>query len=324
MKDIYRIHGMTCNGCRSHVEETLSKVKGVSEATVNLENAEATIEMEYHISLDRLQEALKNDGGRYSIHKQDEHHQHSEVKKSNQLKGKGTGTFYCPMHCEGDKTYDKPGDCPVCGMDLVEQPKLIQSIQYTCPMHPEIIEDSPSSCSICGMDLVPLAPEETAESKTYNSLLRKMKISLVFAIPVFLISMSMHIPANPLAKLMPQIYWDWLQLFLTVPIVFYTCWMFFERAWKSIITWNLNMFTLVGIGTGAAFLFSIVGLLFPEVFPQEFKGPSGDVSLYFEATAVILTLVLLGQLLEARAHSQTSGAIKELRDVLLYFRCSIT
>jgi Cu2+-exporting ATPase len=122
----------------------------------------------------------------------------------------------------------------------------------------------------------------------------------------------MHLPSNPLPKLMPQLYWDWLQLFLTIPIVFYTCWMFFERAYKSIITWNLNMFTLVGIGTGAAFLFSIVGLLFPEVFPSEFKGASGDVNMYFEATAVILTLVLLGQLLEAKAHSQTSGAIKEL------------
>jgi P-type Cu+ transporter len=97
-----------------------------------------------------------------------------------------------------------------------------------------------------------------------------------------------------------------------LPVVFYACWMFFVRAWKSIITWNLNMFTLVGIGTGVAFLFSIVGMLFPNLFPNEFKSMDGTVSLYFEATAVILTLVLLGQLLEARAHSQTSGAIKEL------------
>lgn len=111
---------------------------------------------------------------------------------------------------------------------------------------------------------------------------------------------------------MSQNIWDWLQFILTLPIVFYTCWMFYVRAWKSIITWNLNMFTLVGIGTGAAFLFSIVGLVFPDIFPQEFKGDTGHVSLYFEATAVILTLVLLGQLLEARAHSKTSGAIKEL------------
>lgn len=139
-----------------------------------------------------------------------------------------------------------------------------------------------------------------------------MKISAFLAVPVLIITMAMHLPINPLPKLMPQLYWDWLQLFLTIPIVFYTCWMFFIKCYKSIISWNLNMFTLVGIGTGAAFLFSIAGLLFPDVFPTEFKGSSGDVNMYFEATAVILTLVLLGQLLEAKAHSQTSGAIKEL------------
>jgi Cu2+-exporting ATPase len=106
--------------------------------------------------------------------------------------------------------------------------------------------------------------------------------------------------------------WNWVQLILSLPVVFYACWVFFIRAWKSIITWNLNMFTLIGIGTGVAFLFSLVGMFFPDIFPSEFKTEHGTVLLYFEATTVILTLVLLGQLLEARAHSQTSGAIKEL------------
>ena len=119
MKYTYHIHGMTCNGCRSHVEEALSKVKGVSKATVDLKKAEATIEMEKHIPLETFQEALKNDGGKYSIHKSGEHHHISEAKKETS-KGNGTGTFYCPMHCEGDKTYSKEGNCPVCGMDLVE------------------------------------------------------------------------------------------------------------------------------------------------------------------------------------------------------------
>ncbi|HMK06267.1 MAG TPA: copper-translocating P-type ATPase, partial [Flavobacterium sp.] len=107
-------------------------------------------------------------------------------------------------------------------------------------------------------------------------------------------------------------YWNWIQLLLTLPVVFYACGMFFVRAWKSIVTWNLNMFTLIGIGTGVAFLFSLIGMFFPEIFPAEFKARGETVFLYFEATAVILTLVLLGQLMEARAHSQTSGAIKEL------------
>ncbi|HMR16235.1 MAG TPA: heavy metal-associated domain-containing protein, partial [Mariniflexile sp.] len=103
MKHTYKIHGMSCNGCRSHVEETLSKVKGVSSVTVNLENAEATLEMETHIPLEKFQEALKNDGGSYSIHNLGE--TSIPQKAKSKPKGKGTGTFYCPMHCEGDKTY---------------------------------------------------------------------------------------------------------------------------------------------------------------------------------------------------------------------------
>ena len=224
----------------------------------------------------------------------------------------GNGVFYCPMHCEGDKTYDQPGDCPVCGMDLIEQVNLLQPSQYTCPMHPEIIRDQPGDCPICGMDLVPLDPTEANEKKAYQALVTKMKVATAFTIPVFIIAMSEFIPGQPLAGIMSQEKWNWVQLVLTLPVVFYSCWMFYERAYKSVITWNLNMFTLVGLGTGVAFLFSVGAMFFPDIFPDEFKTESGTVHLYFEATAVILTLVLLGQLLEARAHSQTSGAIKEL------------
>ncbi len=139
-----------------------------------------------------------------------------------------------------------------------------------------------------------------------------MKIAVVFTIPIFAIAMIEMAHNNPLFKIMDAPKWNWVQLLLSLPVVFYACWIFFVRAWKSIITWNLNMFTLIGIGTGVAFLFSLVGMFFPDIFPSEFKTEHGTVLLYFEATTVILTLVLLGQLLEARAHSQTSGAIKEL------------
>jgi len=222
------------------------------------------------------------------------------------------GKYYCPMHCEGDKVYDTPGDCPVCGMDLVKQPSFAQNKEYTCPMHPEIIRNKPGSCPICGMDLVPKEPSEDEEQRMYKELVKKMIIATALAVPVFTIAMGDLIPGNPLANIMDQQYWNWVQLLLTIPIVFYACWMFFVRAWKSIVTWNLNMFTLVGMGTWVAFIFSVVAMLFPDVFPSEFKTEAGTVQLYFEATAVILTLVLLGQLLEARAHSQTSGAIKAL------------
>ncbi|KAB1068992.1 copper-translocating P-type ATPase [Tamlana haliotis] len=313
MKHTYHIHGMTCNGCRSHVEKTLSEVSGVSKASVNLEKAEATIEMDSHIPLETFQKALEEDGGNYSIHNQGEH-QHTKEEKAPKPKGKGTGTFYCPMHCEGDKTYNQPGDCPVCGMDLVEEQNLstLHSEQWTCPMHPEIIKDEAGACPKCGMDLVPLEADSSAEEKAYKKLLKKFKIAVAFTLPIFLIAMSEMLTNNPLFDIMEQKYWNWVQFALSIPVVFYATWMFFERAYKSIKTWNLNMFTLIGIGAGVAWLFSVFGMFFPNVFPAQFKTESGAVHVYFEAATVILTLVLLGQLLEARAHSKTNSAVKEL------------
>ncbi|MGJ8735004.1 heavy metal translocating P-type ATPase [Zobellia laminariae] len=313
MKHTYHILGMTCNGCRNHVEQTLSKVEGVMGVSVDLEKAEASIEMDSHIPIETFQKAMQDDGGAYSIHKLDKHHRTKETKKE-KLKGKGTGTFYCPMHCEGDKTYDKSGDCPVCGMDLVEEQSLsaTTSEQWTCPMHPEIVKDEAGACPICGMDLVPLQPDLSAEEKTYKKLLKKFLIAVAFTLPIFLIAMSEMIPNNPLYSIMEQKWWNWIQFALSIPVVFYATWMFFERAYKSIKTWNLNMFTLIGIGAGVAWLFSVFGMLFPDFFPEQFKTDSGAVHVYFEAATVILTLVLMGQVLEARAHSKTNSAVKEL------------
>ena len=311
MKHTYRVSGMTCTGCQTSVEGALGNLEELTNISIDLEKSEAVLEMTSHVPLEKLQQTLLNAGLHYTIElpgkDDDAYHRHHQKPKE-----KGNGVFYCPMHCEGDKTYDKMGDCPVCGMDLVEQPRAVAKTEYTCPMHPQIVKDGPGDCPICGMDLVAKEPSQSAEDKTYRDLLRKMKISIGFALPVFIISMSDLLSGNPLYKLMEQSYWNWVQFILTIPIVFYTCWMFFERAWKSIITWNLNMFTLVGMGTGVAFVFSVFALIFPDAFPAEFKTESGTVHLYFEATAVILALVLLGQLLEARAHSQTSGAIKAL------------
>lgn len=312
MKHTYHIHGMTCNGCRKHVEDTLSQVTEVIGVTVDLEKGEATIEMNKHIPLEIFQQALIEDGGRYSIHNMGE--KHATDKTEDQPKGEGTGTFYCPMHCEGDKTYNRQGDCPVCGMDLVEEQNLsvASSGQWTCPMHPEIVRDEPGSCPICGMDLVPLQADISAEEKTYKRLLKKFWIATAFTLPIFLIAMSEMLYKNPLYDIMEQKYWNWIQFALSIPVVFYATWMFFERAYRSIKTWNLNMFTLIGIGSGVAWSFSVFGMFFPDVFPSQFKTESGTVHVYFEAATVILTLVLLGQLLEARAHSKTNSAVKEL------------
>jgi Cu2+-exporting ATPase len=281
MTNTYAVYGMSCNNCRAHVEEALKKIEGVTDVSVDLQKAEAVIDMESHIPLEKFQEALKNEGGNYSISLPGDiafANKFKEEKSKLKSTGKGSGVFYCPMHCEGAKTYDKPGDCPVCGMDLVEQPTA----------------------------------DVEEEDKTYKNLLRKFKISILFTLPIFLIAMSEMIHNNPLMAVMPWKYWNWVQLVLSIPVVFYTAWMFFERAWRSVKTWNLNMFTLIGIGSGVAWLFSVSALLFPGIFPDQFKSHAGTVYVYFEATTVILTLVLLGQLLEARAHGKTNSAIKEL------------
>ncbi|RLD26024.1 MAG: ATPase [Bacteroidetes bacterium] len=313
MKHTFQIHGMTCNGCRNHVEEILSKVEGVITVSVNLEKKEASVEMKFEIPVEKFQEALQKDGGRYKIFVFGEDH-HPLEKETEKQKGKGTGTFYCPMHCEGDKIYDKQGDCPVCGMDLVEEMSLSTSSEtlYSCPMHPETIKDRPGACPICGMDLVPIQADVSAEEKNYKKLLKKFWIAVAFTLPIFLIAMSEMLTNNPLYELIEQKKWNWIQFGLSIPVVFHSTWIFFERAYRSIKTWNLNMFTLIGIGAGVAWLFSTFGMFFPDFFPSQFKSELGSVHVYFEAATVILTLVLLGQVLEARAHSKTNSAIKEL------------
>lgn len=314
MTHTYHINGMSCNGCKSHVETILSSVKGVKQVSVNLEKGTANIEMEKHLPLKTFQKALKEDGGSYSIHlEKKEASAENEETTSPKTSNNGNGVYYCPMHCEGDKTYENPGDCPVCGMDLVEEQKLQHTTdQWTCPMHPEVEKEEPGDCPICGMDLVPKQPDATSEEKNYKKLIKKFWMAVAFTLPIFLIAMSEMIPENPLYTVLEQTYWNWIQFALSLPVVFYATWMFFERAYKSVMSWNLNMFTLIGIGAGVAWLFSVFGLLFPQVFPPQFKTDSGAVHVYFEAATVILTLVLMGQVLEARAHSKTNSAVKEL------------
>ncbi len=307
MVHTYKISGMSCIGCKTSVEGALSNMKEITNVIANLEDGTVKVEMTSHLKTEKLQEALTKAGLHYTIKTPDNKTHKKTVKKVD-----GNGIFYCPMHCENEKTYSQAGDCPVCGMPLVEQAKLIVSTQYTCPMHPEIIKDEAGNCPLCGMDLVPIEPVDNKEDKTYQDLLKKMKVAVIFTVPIFIIAMGDLIPGNPLLKLFQQHTWNWIQLILSLPVVFWATRMFFVRAYKSIISWNLNMFTLIGIGSGVAFIFSVFALLFPDLFPDQFKTDNGTVFVYFEATTVILTLVLLGQLLEAKAHSKTSGAIRSL------------
>ncbi|MDX6182345.1 heavy metal translocating P-type ATPase [Flavobacterium sp. Fl-77] len=325
----YTISGMSCDGCRTKVEKTLNTIEGI-QAEVTLNPPLATITMEKHVPTEKFQEAL-TEVGKYTIEmysskknsetpvksccstqKKENHAEHLHKKETTAIHNHNTaGVYYCPMHCEGDKTYTKAGDCPVCGMDLV--PQVTQkAAQYTCPMHPEIVSNEPGDCPICGMDLVAIQTSETDENTAYKDLAKKMKVATLFTLPIFIISMSEMIPNNPIYHIMSVAKWNWVQFLFSIPVLFYAGWMFFVRAYKSIITWNLNMFTLIGIGTSVAFLFSVLGMFLPDIFPVEFRSHHGAIPLYFEAATVIITLVLLGQLLEAKAHGQTNGAIKEL------------
>jgi heavy metal translocating P-type ATPase len=246
------------------------------------------------------------------------HHQENTQAKDEHHNTDDKDKYYCTMLCEGDKTYPEPGDCPVCGMHLQKLGTVHKSgIVYTCPMHPEIKNDKPGSCPKCGMTLVPAKGVETSEEdKSYKLMLRKFRIALALSIPVFIIAMSDVIPFLHLENLAPKKVWNWLEFILATPVVFYSGGIFFKRGWSSIRRWSPNMWTLISIGVGSAYLFSVFALLFPSIFPAQFKDMQGNVHLYFEASAIIIALVLMGQVLELRAHGKTNSAIKALLNLV--------
>ncbi len=210
----------------------------------------------------------------------------------------------------------EPGDCPECGMALepAGAPPLMKT-QWTCPMHPEVVRDEPGNCPKCGMALEPftvMAEEE--ENPELRDMRRRFWVSVVLTIPLVVIAMGGLIPdfQHLLDSLAPPAVWGWVELALATPVVLWGGWPFFLRGVKSIINRSLNMFTLIGLGISVAYLYSLVATLFPDIFPASFRSDTGEVAVYFEAAAVITTLVLLGQVLELKARSATSAAIKAL------------
>ncbi|MBY0451243.1 MAG: heavy metal translocating P-type ATPase [Cyanobacteria bacterium] len=223
------------------------------------------------------------------------------------------GIYTCPMHPEIQQ--QGPGLCPKCGMALepVKQPELKTKTEYYCPMHPEIIRDEPGFCPICGMALEPRTI--TLEEETNPELIdmgRRFWVSLVLTVPVVLLAMADYIPGQPLQQFLSMRTIQWIELVLSTPVILWGGWPFFQRGWASIINRHLNMFTLIALGVGIAYLYSVIAVLAPDLFPASFRGREGEVSVYFEVAAVITTLVLLGQVLELRARSQTSSAIRKL------------
>jgi Cu+-exporting ATPase len=222
-------------------------------------------------------------------------------------------TYTCPMHPLVRQ--DKPGACPKCGMAL--EPAIFtpprEKIEYTCPMHPQIVRDQPGNCPICGMALEPRTISlEDEKNPELVDMTRRFWVGVVLTIPLLLIAMSEIVPGNPLEQVVSTRVLSWVQFALATPVVIWGGWPFFVRGWQSIVNRSLNMFTLIGLGVSVAYVFSVIAEMFPQIFPFSFRNPSGEVPVYFEAAAAITTLVLLGQVLELRARSQTGAAIKAL------------
>jgi Cu+-exporting ATPase len=226
------------------------------------------------------------------------------------------GNYVCPM-CPKIRE-SKPGPCPSCGMALEPATPLAATrTEYTCPMHPEIIRPGPGSCPICGMALEPRtvsAIEE--ENPELRDMTRRFWISLTLTVPLLAVAMADMLPGMPVEHALPS-GWQlsWIELFLATPVVLWGGWPFFQRGWASIVNRSTNMFTLIAMGTGVAYLFSLTATVFPGIFPASFGGMNGAPPVYFEAAAAIVTLVLLGQVLELRARSRTGAAIRALLDL---------
>ncbi|MCC6858698.1 MAG: heavy metal translocating P-type ATPase [Bryobacterales bacterium] len=223
---------------------------------------------------------------------------------------RGEVIYFCSTHClekfRGDPgKYLEPGRAP----EAMPEPGAI----YTCPMHPEIRQQGPGSCPICGMALEPLMETaEEQENPELKDMSRRFRVALALTIPVLLSAMGAHIPGRPLERLASHHTWALAELVLSTPVVLWAGWPFFVRAWQSLVHRNLNMFTLIGLGVAVAYVYSAAAALAPGIFPPAFRGPEGTVGVYFEAAAMIVTLVLLGQVLELRARSRTGAAIRAL------------
>lgn len=220
----------------------------------------------------------------------------------------GTTYFFCSTRCL-EKFRAEPARF------LEPRPPMAPSQageSYTCPMHPEIVREKPGDCPICGMALEPVSGIADERNPELEDMTRRFWVSLALTVPVFAIAMAEMLPGSPLTARFAPATLTWFQLVLATPVVVWGGWPFFARGWKSLRTRHLNMFTLIAIGTGAAWGYSLLAAIAPSIFPASFRGHHGQVAVYFEAAAVIITLVLLGQVLELRARSQTGAAIRAL------------
>jgi len=244
-----------------------------------------------------------------------------EVEPDAPLTAEYRGEIYrfCSEHCqhkfqEHPENYiEVPSTCEIAGGDCAPPLPQNTKIQYTCPMHPEIIRDAPGSCPKCGMALEPMQVSlEEGNNDELTSMQRRFIFSLIFAVPLLIFSMGDMLPGEPISSLISVKGRIWGELLFATPICTWAAWPFYVRGIASLKGFNLNMFTLIGLGVSVAYGYSLVAALFPGIFPPSFRSPEGDVAVYFEASGVIVALILMGLVLELRARSRTSAAIKNL------------
>ena len=253
----------------------------------------------------------------HCLHKFKEHPQQYLDKKQSQppqtlATGDKSQTYTCPMHPEIQQ--QGPGSCPKCGMALEPMgvPVAVTQTGYTCPMHPEVQQDHPGSCPKCGMALEAVTFKAEEKNEELIDMSRRFWICTALTLPVFFLAMIADMMPGWLPGWLSMQMVQWLECALATPVVLWGGWPFFVRGWQSVLTWNLNMFTLIALGVSVAWSYSMVALLLPGLFPPVMQMPGGLVAVYFEAAAMITTLVLLGQVLELRARSRTNAAIQML------------
>ena len=317
----FDILGMSCGSCQKKISDKLNSLPDIS-AVVDLKTNSVKISSKNEINLQQLNDAVGSIG--HYFLKDPDNHDYTFVKPEDKISP--SSVYFCPMECEGEKLYFKQGKCPVCGMYLapIEEREEIREKakntenqkvnlgkigEFYCPMFCEGDKTYPKNtgCPVCGMDLVQIVAEGQEDNSTYIDLRKKFYIALAFTIPVFILAMGgmMGLPIDKIPH-HTQLY---LQAAFTIPVV-YAGFMFFQRAYVSFKTWNLNMFSLIGLGAGAALVLSCITLFFPNIFPNHAHPP-----IYFESVCMIITLVLLGQLLEAKAHQKTGNAIRKLMNL---------
>ena len=317
----FDILGMSCGSCQKKISDKLNSLPDIS-AVVDLKTNSVKISSKNEINLQQLNDAVGSIG--HYFLKDPDNHDYTFIKPEDKISP--SSVYFCPMECEGEKLYFKQGKCPVCGMYLapIEEREEIREKakntenqkvnldkigEFYCPMFCEGDKTYPKNtgCPVCGMDLVQIVAEGQEDNSTYIDLRKKFYIALAFTIPVFILAMGgmMGLPIDKIPH-HTQLY---LQAAFTIPVV-YAGFMFFQRAYVSFKTWNLNMFSLIGLGAGAALVLSFITLFFPNIFPNHAHPP-----IYFESVCMIITLVLLGQLLEAKAHQKTGNAIRKLMNL---------